>query len=659
MKYRPEVDGLRALAVVPVIFFHAGFAPFAGGFVGVDVFFVISGYLITSILLREAETDSFSLIRFYERRARRILPALVLVVLACIPVAWMTMEPVEMKDFAQSIVAVSVFLSNVFFWLESGYFAAASELKPLLHTWSLAVEEQFYILFPLLLVLVYSLARGALVPIMVLLALASLALAEWGWRNAASANFFLAPSRAWELLAGALCAVALRREIAGNSWLSGLGIAMIVASIMLFDEQTPFPSLYTLLPVLGTVLIIVFADQASLTGRLLSLRVFVGLGLVSYSAYLWHQPLFAFARLILERAPPVPLYWALIVATFALAYLSWRYVEAPFRASSGPRAMSQRTIFSSAAAVSVALFAFGLWGQMSDGWRDAYLARLSEGERAMFLQVERVQRDHVANAKGRFDDGACVFDTSVLDAAVQERLKACAQRFGPGMLVLGDSHAIDLYGAVIETERADRPFIAGIVSGGCRAHGADAACSYDALARFIAAEPDVFELVTYTQAGFYLLHGQGYQTGRRSMFAELEPGAPTPPYEPHPPRLAEVKTYLETLARHVPVVWLTPRLEPHISMDQIKRQGCAHPYQLRPGLRKVFDGLEAAIAAALSGSEVKVLLQSDLLGLSMPQDLLSCDALYWSDGDHFSNAGEKRFGQRLQVLKAAHAAHGL
>ncbi len=145
MKYRPEVDGLRALAVVPVIFFHAGFASFEGGFVGVDVFFVISGYLITSILLREAETGTFSLTRFYERRARRILPALVFVVAACIPVAWMTMEPVEMKDFAQSVVAVSVFLSNVFFWLESGYFDAASELKPLLHTWSLAVEEQFYI----------------------------------------------------------------------------------------------------------------------------------------------------------------------------------------------------------------------------------------------------------------------------------------------------------------------------------------------------------------------------------------------------------------------------------------------------------------------------------------------------------------------------------
>ena len=149
MKYRAEIDGLRALAVVPVILFHAGFELFSGGFVGVDVFFVISGYLITTILIEDIESQRFSLVNFYERRARRILPALFFVMLVCIPFAWMWMLPYQMKDFSQSLVAVSLFASNILFWRESGYFAAAAEEKPLLHTWSLAVEEQYYVLFPI------------------------------------------------------------------------------------------------------------------------------------------------------------------------------------------------------------------------------------------------------------------------------------------------------------------------------------------------------------------------------------------------------------------------------------------------------------------------------------------------------------------------------
>jgi peptidoglycan/LPS O-acetylase OafA/YrhL len=157
--YRIEIDGLRAVAVLPVILFHAGFASFAGGFVGVDVFFVISGYLITSLLQTEMDAGRFSFRRFYERRVRRLAPALILVMLACLPAAWLLMSPKQLEDFAQSVVAVSVFSSNVLFWIESGYFAPSAELKPLLHTWSLAVEEQFYLFFPMLLWLLYRFAR--------------------------------------------------------------------------------------------------------------------------------------------------------------------------------------------------------------------------------------------------------------------------------------------------------------------------------------------------------------------------------------------------------------------------------------------------------------------------------------------------------------------
>ncbi|KPX98563.1 Acyltransferase 3 [Pseudomonas amygdali pv. myricae] len=178
--YRPEIDGLRALAVIPVILYHAGLPLFSGGFVGVDIFFVISGYLITSIILAQMLNGRFSLIDFYERRARRILPALFVMMLVCLPVAWLTLDPSDLKYFAKSLVAVPTFSSNLLFWLESGYFDATAELKPLLHTWTLAVEEQYYLFFPPLLMLAWSMGRKWLIVLLIAAALASLALAELG-----------------------------------------------------------------------------------------------------------------------------------------------------------------------------------------------------------------------------------------------------------------------------------------------------------------------------------------------------------------------------------------------------------------------------------------------------------------------------------------------
>jgi peptidoglycan/LPS O-acetylase OafA/YrhL len=199
MKYRAEIDGLRALAVLPVILFHAGFEWFSGGFVGVDVFFVISGYLITTIIISEMADGKFSIINFYERRARRILPALFFVMAACLPFAWFWLAPTHLKNFGQSLAAVSTFSSNILFWWESGYFDTAAELKPLLHTWSLAVEEQFYLLFPLLLMITWRLGVRWILTLLALLFLCSLALAHWGAYNYPTASFYMLPTRGWEL----------------------------------------------------------------------------------------------------------------------------------------------------------------------------------------------------------------------------------------------------------------------------------------------------------------------------------------------------------------------------------------------------------------------------------------------------------------------------
>ena len=332
MKYRAEIDGLRALAVLPVILFHAGFELFSGGFVGVDVFFVISGYLITTILIEDIENERFSIVNFYERRARRILPALTVILLVSTLISYFILYPSDFEEYSKSLLSVVFFVSNIFFWSESDYFATASELKPLLHTWSLAVEEQYYVLFPIFLILVWRFGKNRVFWMIVVMAAISLLLSEWGWRNHATANFYLAPTRAWELLAGSIAAFVVQKQgVQKNNLLATVGLAAIIFSIFFYDETTPFPSMYALVPVLGTVCLVLYADKATFAAKLLSTKGFVGVGLISYSAYLWHQPLMALYRrkVGIELHPIESL--SIICLVFLLSVLTWKYVEKPFR----------------------------------------------------------------------------------------------------------------------------------------------------------------------------------------------------------------------------------------------------------------------------------------------------------------------------------------
>ena len=366
MKYRPEIDGLRALAVVPVILFHAGFELFSGGFIGVDVFFVISGYLITTILIEDIENKRFNLLNFYERRARRILPALFFVMLVCIPFAWMWMLPDPLENFGQSLVAATLSANNILLYLTSGYWDLASEFKPLLHTWSLGVEEQYYVIFPLLLLLTWRFGKGIVLLSIIVITSVSLALSEWLSRENSEAAFFLIHTRAWELLAGSICAFFVqRRGVQKNNPLALLGLAAIIFVIFFYDETTPFPSAYTLAPVLGVVLLVLYADNKTLAAKFLSTKGFVGIGLVSYSAYLWHQPLFAFSKIHQKTEPSLLLNAVLIFATFLLSYASWKYIEKPFRNKS----MINAQVFLLIIAISaLGLLGFGYSAHKSHGF---------------------------------------------------------------------------------------------------------------------------------------------------------------------------------------------------------------------------------------------------------------------------------------------------
>lgn len=394
MRYRPEIDGLRAVAVLPVILFHAGVAGFQGGFVGVDVFFVISGYLITSIILHEQAIGSFTLARFYERRARRILPALLLVMLVCIPFAWILMLPHQLKDFGQSLVATTVFLSNVFFFIETDYFNDFSETAPLLHTWSLAVEEQYYVLFPLFFLWLRRRQPNGHLYVVIVLAIASFVSAEWYSRVDPVGNFYLLPFRAWELLIGVVVAILdTRNRFPPSGLLSGLGLMLILMSVFWIDKNVPFPSIYSVPTVLGTGLIIAYADVSNPVGRLLSYRPIVWLGLISYGAYLWHQPAFAFLRIGLEpNEIDLSTKLLVIAGVICLAALSHRYVEKPLRSAS----LRRSVLLPSLALVSLALLALGLTIHHKQGFVAYKLSQISVDQRKIVIDRDTVMKERDA-----------------------------------------------------------------------------------------------------------------------------------------------------------------------------------------------------------------------------------------------------------------------
>lgn len=341
MKYRADIDGLRAVAVAPVVLFHAGFEIFSGGFVGVDVFFVISGYLITGIILDEMRAGQFSVLGFYERRARRILPALFVVMAFTLTASWFLLLPIDYQSLAKSALATTAFASNLYFWRQAGYFAGPSDMVPLLHTWSLSVEEQFYIGFPLIMLLLLRWKQKILALITIGATLASFALSVWAVQTYPSAAFYLIPTRAWELSLGALLALGVvpaarsrpLREVVGL-----LGLLLIVVPVFTYTEATVFPGLAALPPCLGTAAIIwagmgnATVSHPNIVSRLLGLAPVVFMGLISYSLYLWHWPLLVLARhLTVSESLDQPVAIAIIVLATVAAIASWRFIERPFR----------------------------------------------------------------------------------------------------------------------------------------------------------------------------------------------------------------------------------------------------------------------------------------------------------------------------------------
>ena len=335
-KHRHEIDGLRSLAILPVLLFHMGFSQVPGGFLGVDVFFVISGFLITGIIVNELETTGkFSILKFYERRIRRIVPVLLVVTIATMVAGFYILMPNEYVTLGRSVKWMLAFVSNIFFLNQNSYFAPNIDLNPMLHTWSLAIEEQFYVFFPLVLWLLhkYLPKRFWWVAVTGLSAISFL-YATKHYASNASEVFYLIQFRAWELMVGALAAIYIKK-LQAPKWLaqtlSLLGLAALLGSYLFVGANLPHPGPITLIPVFGAVLVIVFSVDGTLANRVLSIRPLVFIGLISYSLYLWHQPVFAYLRVTsLHTLKPIEFLPALL-GVFVLSYLSWKFVENPFR----------------------------------------------------------------------------------------------------------------------------------------------------------------------------------------------------------------------------------------------------------------------------------------------------------------------------------------
>jgi len=433
--YRPDIDGLRAIAVISVVLYHAGFTYFSGGFVGVDVFFVISGYLITRLLRDELAEGSFSIAGFYERRARRILPALIVVVFVSLAVGAVLLGPKAYLELAESALATAVFGSNIYFWKDSGdYFAGSRMFEPLLHTWSLAVEEQFYILFPLLLWGLHRAGAHVVSRVFITICLASFLISLIIVEQAPAAAFYLLPTRLWELGVGAMLAlhpaiIPLQRWT--REVLALVGIIAVLAAVLVYDDGINFPGATALLPCIGAAALIRAGEHGqTIAGSLLSMRPMVLVGLISYSLYLWHWVVLAFLRSALGAIDlALPMALGAVIVSLLLAILSWVLVEQPFRRQP-PYGPNRQRIFLTSAVGLTAMIVLSVTVLRTDGLP----ARLPESLRLAYPDVDDRNPNRTLCFKRMPEDGLCHFGARGVPEITHD---------APGdFLLWGDSHAL-------------------------------------------------------------------------------------------------------------------------------------------------------------------------------------------------------------------------
>ncbi len=444
INYRPDIDGLRAVAVLTVIAFHAFPEWVSGGFIGVDIFFVISGFLITSLIQGGFIKQNFSISDFYASRVRRLFPSLILVLLACQIFGWFALLSDEYKLLGKHISATALLIPNWIFWSESGYFDYAANSKPLLHLWSLGVEEQFYLFWPITLYLLFMYKLNAIRITSVLL-LCSLLLNLLMIEKSLSATFFLPFSRMWELLSGSLLALFIQANFMGlnpirgqlekykflTHGLSFFGLLLLLIGLLFIDQDTRFPGSWAILPVLGTLLIILAGDKSWFNQSVLSSRILVGIGLISYPLYLWHWPLLSFARILEQSQPNWQIRILCIAIAFVLALLTYYFIERPIRFGRNLKAKTYTLI-----TLMLITASLGFTTYISDGFKSRFSNQL----------IEEQISDLAFNIPTSMD-WYCR-DSS------NEGPRCLSSGPDPSTVVIGDSHALTIYAGLVERFKA-------------------------------------------------------------------------------------------------------------------------------------------------------------------------------------------------------------
>lgn len=461
-KYRPDIDGLRAIAILSVVGFHAFPDWVRGGFVGVDIFFVISGYLISTIIFGNLERGSFSYAEFYARRVKRIFPALILVIVSCLAIGWQVMDAAEFGQLGKHVASGAGFVSNFAFWSESGYFDADEKTKPLLHLWSLGIEEQFYIVWPLLLGLVWKRKWNFLV-ITLLVAVASFAANIFSVSENPVSAFYSPLSRFWELMAGGILAyITLHkphyisyRKPAIRDWQSVVGLALIALGIAMVTANSRFPGWWALLPTIGAFLIISAGSGAWLNRHVLASRPFVWIGLISYPLYLWHWPLLVFARIINGHATSYGIRIAAVIASIVLAWLTYRLIEMPIR-SRGEGRIRRMTIALCIAMAVVGFAGYNIYDR--DGLEFRQANRTSNSAMYDWTTGYRLNQCFLAALDSHSGPSAFAdYCSGVTKGAIPK----------PLVMIWGDSHAASLYRGLYNQKDSSGFDLAQYNAGGC------------------------------------------------------------------------------------------------------------------------------------------------------------------------------------------------
>lgn len=623
MIYRREIDGLRAAAVGAVILYHFDIPGFSGGFFGVDIFFVISGFLITQILMEELRGRSFSLLNFYKRRILRIMPALVVVLAASTIGAWMLLGPQSFAEYARTLTATSTFVANIYFAQQADYFAPVSDRIPLLHMWSLAVEEQFYLFFPPLLFVAWRFAHRQIVCVFTTIIVVSFGYAVWGVVQGEDGLFFQTRARAWELAVGGLCAVIppMKGRVANA------GLAMIVVSIVGgVHNLGGAAQLWAIVPVMGTALL-VRASGPSIAMRLLSTQWMVRVGLISYSAYLIHQPVFGYMHITMGGQPIITRL-ALIVGVMGLAALSYRYIEQPFR---GPKMQAARPLplLAGTFAVIIAFVGMGVLGHASRGAPDRFQEdpmRLSYSQTAISAPIR--SRCHTEGADYIPPQQACVHGDGP-----------------PRISVFGDSHGVELAAALGEAFAPDISVLH-LTFSACypfaQVPGDNPNCELwtrDAL-NFLTAEPSI-ETVVLT----YRLHAHMFGD-HADIYPELLQSDVPRAAVVVEAEMARIVAALVVSGKRVVIVASPPDLPRHIEDLVFSQWGMSHGIVGAPRAwwdARRGDGFASSIAAGAELFDTAPLF-CDVETCYGGRDGVS----YYFDDNHLSVAGARMVAQSLR-----------